>query len=163
MDTRQSWDATFMDMTKTLAQRSTCTRIQTAALLVKQNRIISMGYNGVTSKSQHCVEYFKERCGERNYDEYLKSDEFYKEHHEWANIHEIHGEQNAILYAAKIGVSTDGTVMYSLYAPCIYCAKVIATSGIQKVVYGIRYDRCQDGIKFLSDRGISCTLFEGNK
>tara|TARA_R110002050_G_scaffold229386_5_gene365002 strand:- start:958 stop:1329 length:372 start_codon:yes stop_codon:yes gene_type:complete len=119
-----------------------------------------MGYNGVERGSQHCVDYFKEVCGNRDYQTYLQSQEFLDEHHAWADKNEFHGEQNAILYAAKTGVPTDATTMYTLYSPCLFCAKVIVTAGIVRVVYHTQYDRSTDGIDFLRKHNIECCKFE---
>ncbi len=168
---RPKWDNLFMDITELISKRSTCTRIRTAAIIVRDKRIISMGYNGVVSGAEHCVDHWKKYYNENfvsdrvyhfnddifsDYEGFLKSRLFYDFHHEWSVDNELHGEQNAILYACKIGISTNNTIMYSLYAPCINCAKVIVTSGITKVFYKQEYGRDPKGLVFLSENNVTC-------
>jgi dCMP deaminase len=143
-----------------VSQRSTCSRMKTGALIIKDNRIISMGYNGVVPGAKHCCEYWNEIYEEKFKDKMSKKDFeekiFAKEHHNWSIINEIHGEQNAILYACREGIATKNTDMYSLYSPCINCAKVIKTAGIRNVYYTEVYKRDQRGIDFLEDNGVNC-------
>ena len=96
-DKRPDWDETFLEMTQTLTKRSTCVRIQTAAILVRDSRVISIGYNGVSSGSQHCVDYWKEyhlSCQADKYStfaDFLQSETFLELHHAWATKNELHG------------------------------------------------------------------------
>ena len=154
----RNWNNIFMEMLEILKRRSTCLRIQTSAILVRDTRIISMGYNGVISGVKHCYEYWKEYClnNELNFDEFVKTEKFYNEHHTWATKNEVHGEQNAILYASRNGIPTNNCVMYTLFAPCINCAKVIITCGINKVYYKELYKRDCTGLEFLEECGIEC-------
>ena len=98
---RPQWPVLFMDMAHTIAKRSTCLRIQTATLLVKDNRIISIGYNGSVPRAPHCCDHWyqvwKEDHESKNvsYEEFLESKFFYDNHHEWGTVHEIHGESGA--------------------------------------------------------------------
>ncbi len=164
---RPEWKPIFMTTAHLIAQRSTCLKLKTGALLVKDNRIISIGYNGSVPKGEHCCDYWKKYYGIWYFNEefnekypifgsFLESLDFSEKHHEWATINEIHGEQNAILYASKNGISTKDSEMYSVYSPCINCAKVIITSGITKVYFSKHYKRDVKGIKFLVDNGIKC-------
>lgn len=158
---RPSWNSIFMKMTETVATRSTCERIKTGALLVKDERVISIGYNGVVSGADHCDEHWRSYWASSEHKS-MKYEDFVKNilpelHHPWSLINEIHGEQNAILYAAKEGIPTKETELYSLYSPCINCAKVIISAGIQKVYYRNMYYRDDlKGITFLQGRGIEC-------
>ncbi len=168
---RPEWNQLFMNITELVSQRSTCVRIQTASIIVKDDRIISMGYNGVVSGAEHCLEHWKifydSQFGSQkiwkfgdevvaSYTDFLKSRFFYDLHHEWSVHHELHGEQNAILYSCKIGISTKDTTMYTLYAPCIHCAKVIITAGIIKVFYKEEYSRDPKGLIFLRENNVNC-------
>jgi len=144
------------------AKRSTCLRLQTGAVLVKDERIISVGYNGVVSGAEHCCEHWQQYAHDREYaaesfDEFLRSDDFSRLHHEWATENELHGEQNAIIYACKRGIKTNNAVLYTVYAPCIHCAKVIVTAGIKKVYYQVRYARDTKciGLQFLHRNNVS--------
>lgn len=166
---RDSWDTTFMETCVLLAKRSTCLRLQTAAILINpnDNNIISIGYNGACSNQEHCsnywmTKYFKEKfINERStlgksyptFKQFLDSDEFYHDHHEWSNQNELHAEQNAII---KNVASCKGLHMYSLYASCINCAKVIVSSGIKKFMYRDTYKRDTNGLRFLEKNGVVC-------
>ena len=122
---RPSWDETFMDIVHIIAKRSTCIKKQVGCLIVKNDNIISIGYNGVPSKMEHCIDHWKN-----------ESDlEF---HHEWSNINEVHAEMNAIL-RSKTDLSD--AIIYTLFSPCIHCAKCIVSSKIKKVIYQKEYTR----------------------
>ena len=145
----------FMDIAEKFARRSTCCKLKTCALLVRDGRIISMGYNGVVSGQGHCDRYWYNKYLESPYvdtqtfEEYCQSEPFLSEHHVWSEPREIHGEQNCILYAAKNGLATDNSTMYTVYSPCVNCAKVIVASGIGCVYYRHVYQDTR-GIDFLS-------------
>lgn len=163
---RPDWDTVFMEMTAILSTRSTCARLQTACILVRDKRIVSIGYNGVASGAKHCMDYWHEYWCEnteftnRNtFEEFLKSPLFYDLHHIWSQNTELHGEQNAILHACKIGTSTNGTTLYTSYSPCINCAKVILTAGVQHVIYKHEYSRDLSGVEFLKDNNVIVTRF----
>jgi dCMP deaminase len=80
------------------------------------------------------------------------------EHHDFATQFEIHAESNAIGWAARYGISTEGTTLYTTVSPCINCAKLIITAGIKEVVYKSEYDRPEDnGIELLKKAKILIT------
>ena len=145
---RPDWTKTFMEITELIAKRSTCCKLQTGALLIKDNRIVSIGYNGVTYGQEHCTDFWL-KFWKINYsdlfetfEEFKNSDIFLREHH-------------CILYAAKVGKPTENTEIYSLYSPCINCVKTICASKITKVYYRYIYKNAR-GIEFLEDLGIQC-------
>ena len=140
---RPSWEQHFMSHAVLAAKRSTCLRLQTGTVLVRDHRIIGEGYNGVVSGAQHCCDYWKKIANNRgsSLEDFLKSEAFSELHHEWATDNELHGEQNAILYACKRGIKTNNSDLYTVYAPCIHCAKVIVTAGIKRVYYQVPYAR----------------------
>ena len=120
-----SWDEYFMQIAEIVKTRSTCLRRQVGALIVKDNRIITTGYNGAPEGIKHCSDLgsclrseLKIPSGER---------------HELCRA--LHAEQNAIIQAAKIGVSTQGATMYVTLQPCVICAKMAINAGIKKIVY----------------------------
>jgi dCMP deaminase len=125
---RPSWDAYFMNITALVAQRSTCTRRAVGAIIVKDKRILSTGYNGAPTGIQHCLEVgclresLKVPSGER---------------HELCRG--IHAEQNAIIQAAYHGVSVKDAVLYCTNQPCAICAKMIINAGIKKIYYQSGY------------------------
>ncbi len=152
---RPSWDETFMSFCEILALRSTCIRIQTAAVIVKNNNVVSIGYNGCYSKSEHCSDYWLTEFNNKysytmSWEEFLKSDYFYTEHHKYSLKNELHGESNAIVNASKNNISSEDSTMYTLYAPCINCAKLIISSGIRKVIYKHLYKRDLSGLELLN-------------
>ena len=100
-----------------VAKRATCPRRQVGAVLVRDKRIITTGYNGSPSGMPHCTE-----VGCRL--------------HEGHCIRAIHAEQNAIVQAALYGVSTRGATCYVTAAPCVTCANLLVAAGIVRVVYG---------------------------
>ena len=115
------------------SMRSTCQRLRVGAVLAKEGRTISTGYNGAPSRLPHCNE---DNC---------KSQPQCKR--------TVHAEMNAILFAARYGISTEGAELYTTHSPCIDCAKAIINAGIKKVYYVEEY-RSRDGIELLELAGI---------
>jgi len=159
-------DKTFIDITKIIAENSTCQRIKVGAVLVKDKRIISMGYNGVPAGQKHCKDYFAEyfykmRCqyDELEYLKWTETEEFRDLHRVYSEQNELHAEQNAILYAAKNGICTNDTTIYCTLSPCIMCSKIILTAGIKRVVYLKEYDRDTSGLILLENNKIKTEKF----
>jgi dCMP deaminase len=117
-----------MDITKLVAKRSTCTRRAVGAIIVKDKRVLSTGYNGAPSGIRHCSEAGCLR-------EQMKIAS--------GKMHElcrgIHAEQNAIIQAAYHGVSVKGGTLYCTNLPCLICAKMIINAGIEKIIYEAGY------------------------
>ncbi|MBZ4682788.1 MAG: dCMP deaminase [Fusobacteriaceae bacterium] len=134
-------DLMFMLQTEILAKQSHCQRLQVAAMIVKEGRILSIGYNGTPKGLDNCDDIFTN-------DDKLKED-FSKEHHIWSDIHELHAEQNAISWAARQGIAIKDATIYVKYSPCRHCTKMIIASGIKRVVFLNRYDRDQEGLKIM--------------
>jgi dCMP deaminase len=122
-----------MDICKVIAERSTCAKIKTASIVVLNNNILSIGYNGVPSGIQHCADFWSERGFDDVYNR-----EFRTRHREWSARFEIHAEINAIVKAPR---EITGATLYTVYSPCINCAKCIVSTGIKKVVYAEQYNR----------------------
>ncbi len=129
MDKRPSWDEYFMEITKLVATRATCLRRKVGAIIVKDRHILSTGYNGPPRGVKHCDELggcLRDRLnvpsGERM--EISRA---------------VHAEQNAIIQAAKLGVSIDGADMYVTNQPCFICAKMIINAGIKRVIINEGY------------------------
>lgn len=122
---RASWDEYFMNIAELVKSRSTCLRRQVGAVIVKDNRIITTGYNGAPSNIKHCIDLGvcpREEMG-------IPSGE----RHELCRA--LHAEQNAIIQAANMGVSTNGGTLYVTLQPCVICAKMAINAGIKKIVY----------------------------
>lgn len=164
----------FTKMALDVAQRSTCARVQVGAVIVKNQRVISMGWNGVPHGRKHCIDHFQEifnteypEAGietQEDYDDmfeqWINSDKMKEEHHEFAIRNEIHSEMNAMIFAAKNGISTDGAGVYVVWSPCIDCSKALLQAGIKNVYYYQKYERDTRGIDFLEENGVVCAQVE---
>jgi dCMP deaminase len=131
---KQKWIDAFMDTAERFAQLSSAKRLQVGAVVVKDNRIISIGYNGMPSGWTNECEELVHRIAEepilRTKDEV------------------IHAEANAILKLARDGESGNGSSLFCTHAPCIHCSKLIHGAGISKVYYRDTY-RDSIGLDFL--------------
>ena len=111
----------FIDTVIRLGQESKCVSKKVGAIIVKDGRIISTGYNGT---------------------DIFDGDTFDKdEHHRWSLLHEIHAEQNALMMAAKHGIAVNNCTMYTSLQPCNNCLKLILASGIRHVIFYEFYDK----------------------
>jgi dCMP deaminase len=121
---RPEWDEYFMQVADVVSRRSTCIRRNIGAVIVKDKRILSTGYNGAPSGLPHCTQIGCLRkelgvpSGERT--EICRG---------------LHAEQNALIQAAKYGISVEGSTIYSTAEPCSMCAKMLINAGITRVVY----------------------------
>lgn len=141
--TRPSWDDYFMAICKIVATRSTCDRLRAGAVLVKENRIISTGYNGSPPGLPHC-------------------DEVGHLMEEGHCVRTIHADHNVILQAAVIpGGTTKGATLYLKFSPCIHCCKYIVAAGIKRVVIGKIY-RNAKVIDYLREAGLQVDIFAEN-
>jgi len=128
IDSRPSWETYFMDITERVATRSTCLRRTVGAVVVKDKRMLTTGYNGAPSGTRHCRETgcIREKLNVPS-----------GERHELCRG--IHAEQNAIIQAALHGVSIKDSTLYCTNLPCSICAKMIINAGIKKIVYRSGY------------------------
>lgn len=128
-----------MQLAYIVAQESKCVSWKVGAIISKDERIISTGYNGTPAGQPNCCDVAEDRDWINS-----KGDLFEccsENHTQWSQENEIHAELNAILYAAKRGISIEGSTMYVTVSPCRDCAKAIAQSGIRKLVYCVDYPR----------------------
>ena len=128
---QRKFDQRYLEMARIWAKNSYCTRRQVGALVVKNNMIISDGYNGTPSG-------FENVCEDDN---------------GVTKPYVLHAEANAITKLARSSNNSDGATIYITASPCIECAKLIIQSGIKRVVYGEKY-RLMDGIELLERAGI---------
>lgn len=135
---KQKYIGAYMDVAERFAQLSSAKRLQVGAIIVKEDRIISIGYNGMPSG-------WTNECEHEEIFEYGKSMVTKPE--------VIHAEANAIAKLAKSPESGVGSTMFLTHAPCIQCAKQIYTAGVEKVYYKEDYRSCQ-GKDFLLKCGI---------
>jgi len=145
---RPDWDTYFMDIAHVVARRGNCLRRQVAAVIVKDNRIVSTGYNGTPRGVKNCFEGGCPRCAGdapsgSELGECLCS----------------HAEENAICQSAYHGISLDGSVIYSTLSPCLMCAKMIINAGIREVVYEEEYSFTEQTKALLKEAGVKCRQF----
>ncbi len=143
---RPSWDEYFMELAQVVKKRSNCLRAQYGALIVKDYRIITTGYNGTPHGVKNCSDGGCVRCLRRENGE-IQTHEYQE------SCICIHAEQNAIIQASYLGVSTKGGTMYSTISPCSSCAKLIINAGIVRYVFHtLHHDH--EGVKLLKQAGI---------
>ena len=131
----------FMKTASLIAEMSHCISHKVGAVLVKDGRIISTGYNGTPAGFVNCNDYFT--LYNTTADDLSELDR--KSHHNFSEMFEIHAELNAILCAAKNGLSTDGCTLYCTLQPCNNCLKMICNTGIKTIYYNKLYDKsCMD-------------------
>lgn len=144
---RPSWDSYFMEIAHVVAKRSTCLRRQVGAVIVKDKRIITTGYNGAPTGIAHCEEVGCLRdelnipSGQR---------------HELCRG--IHAEQNAIIQAAIWGVGIKGATLYCTTQPCALCAKMLINAGITRIVYEGNYPDTL-AMRLLEEAGVEVIPF----
>ena len=119
----------YLDIAQTVAKRGTCLRRKFGCIIVKNDIIVSTGYNGAPAGVKTCVE--RGECLRKKLG--IPSGT----RHEMC--YAVHAEQNAIIQAAKLGVNIDGSTLYCTHQPCILCAKMIVNAGIVRVVYHSGY------------------------
>ena len=132
-----------MEIAHVAARRSNCSRRQVAAVIVKDHRIISTGYNGTPRGIKNCFEGGCPRCSSDTpsgdkLEECLCS----------------HGEENAIVQAAYHGIAVKDATLYTTYSPCLLCAKMIINSGIREVVFHRNYSIDQTARRLLKEAGL---------
>lgn len=145
---RPSWDEYFIEIVNVVKKRSTCIRRQVGALIVKDKRILTTGYNGAPTGLKHCEEIgcLREKLGVPS-----------GQRHELCRA--LHAEQNAIVQAANSGVSIEGGTIYVTDQPCALCAKMIINAGLKRVVFCGDYPD-QLSMDMLTEAGIQLEKFE---
>jgi dCMP deaminase len=149
-DKRPSWNAYFMDIANLVARRSTCLRRAVGAVIVKDHRILTTGYNGAPAGIRHCAEAgcLREAMN-------IKSGQ----RHELCRG--IHAEQNAIIQAAYHGIPICGASLYCTNLPCAICTKMLINAGIVEIFYQEGYaDQLSESL--LGEAGISLRQIEGS-
>ena len=147
---KPSFEHIFMNLAEDLAKRSHCVKAHVGAVLAKDTRIISIGYNGPPSGTHNCDE-------------------------EWPGVGcardskgscslALHAEENAILYAVKNGARLEGATLYTTLSPCLACARLIYSAGIKQVYYRYSYAEYKglssdEGVDFLNRFGVNTEKF----
>jgi dCMP deaminase len=137
---RPSWDDYFMQITFEVAKRSTCPRAAVGAVIVREKRILTTGYNGAPMGLPHCTEagclMVNDHC-----------------------VRTLHAEQNAIIQGALHGVDVSGSTIYVTHQPCLVCAKMAINAGIERIVYAGQYPD-KIACDFLDEAGVELSWFE---
>lgn len=148
---KPSFDDIYMELAENLAKRSHCVKAQVGAVLTKDTRIVSLGYNGPPAGTHNCDEEFPGVGCPRD--------------SKGSCSLALHAEQNAILYASKNNVAIEGATLYVTLSPCISCARVIFTTGIKKVFYLNSYAdfkglKTDEGVEFLQKFGVEVVRYK---
>lgn len=145
---RPSWDEYFLAIAREVTKRSVCLRHQIGAVIVRNKRILTTGYNGPPSGIMHCEARGGCKRARENIPSGTRLDEDYA----------LHAEMNAIVQAALHGVSTEGATLYCTHEPCSLCAKAIINAGIRRVVSSEFYANNAFASKLLCEAGIAVEI-----
>ena len=148
---KPDFDDIFVDLARNLAQRSHCVNKQVGAVLAKDTRIISTGYNGPPAGTYNCDEQWPGVGCARDA--------------KGSCSLALHAEQNAILYAVNNKAAVEGATLYVTLAPCLPCARIIFSVGIQKVIYVESYAAYkgigqEEGVAFLKEFGVEVAMYK---
>jgi len=149
---RPPWDQYFLEICRVVSRRATCLRRQVGAILVRDKRILTTGYNGPPRGVRHCAEL----GGCRRQELGIPSGE----RHELCRA--LHAEQNAIIQAALHGVSVTGATMYITNQPCVLCAKMLINAGIVRIVYRGHYPD-EMAMEMLGEAGVEVVRWDGEQ
>ena len=135
-------DQALIDIAGIIGESGTCTRLQVGAILTMSRRIISTGYNGAPSGMDHCVHKPEDRLTLVEQDK--------------GCLIAVHAEANVIAFAAKYGVTTWYSVLYTTHSPCVTCARLLINARIKEVIYEHEY-RDTRGLDELAKAGVKVT------
>lgn len=138
---RIDWNQYFMYQAEIISLRATCERLKVGAVIVRENRIVSSGYNGSVSDSTHCID---EGCKVVN-------------NH---CVRTVHAEANAILQCAKFGVPMQNTTLYVTHFPCLQCTKQIIQAGVKRIYYKADYRNDTIAMELLEEAQITVEKVE---
>lgn len=152
--TKLSFNHIFMNLATDLAKRSHCVKAQVGAVLAKDTRIISIGYNGPPAHTHNCDEEWPGTGCPRD--------------SKGSCSLALHAEENAILYAVKNGANLEGATLYTTLSPCLPCARLIYSAGVKKVFFDKSYAAYKglasdEGVDFLNKFGVSAVKFSADE
>ncbi len=147
------WDKRFIEMAKVVGSWSSCYQDnrQIGAVIVREKRILTTGYNGAPSGIKSCKE--RQTCLRRDLN--IESGT----RHELC--YAVHAEQNAVCQAAKLGISLEGATLYCTHQPCVICCKLIINAGIKKVIYNEGYPD-DFSMKIFNEAGVEVIKYKEN-
>lgn len=146
-----SFDDIYMDLAQNLSRKSHCVKAKVGAVISKDTRIVSLGYNGPPAGTHNCdQEWPQDGCA--------------RDRKGGCSL-ALHAEANAILYASKNQITMEGATLYVTLSPCLACAKIIYTTGIKKVIYLDSYAsfkgiEIEEGVEFLKKFGVSVEQYQ---
>ncbi|WP_028298756.1 deoxycytidylate deaminase [Olivibacter sitiensis] len=148
--TKPTFDEIYMNLALELSKRSHCVKAKVGAVLAKDTRIISIGYNGPPSGTHNCDEEWPENGCPRDT--------------KGSCSLALHAEENAILFAVKNGAGLQGATLYTTLSPCLPCARLIYSAGISKVYFRYSYAQFKgyasdEGVDFLNRFGVNAEQF----
>ena len=152
-DSRPDWDHYFMNIAEAVKVRCNCMSAKKGAVIIKDQQIISTGYNGSPKGIKHCNTGGCKRCTLRHLGK-IKSGEYHQ-----AICTCAHAEENAIVQAAYNGTKTNGAIMYTTFTPCHVCARMIINAGIKEVVCHVVYPD-DVGTKLLTEAGVKLRVLK---
>lgn len=147
---RPSWDEYFMQIAQAVAQRATCDRGRSGCVIAKDKQILVTGYVGSPKGLPHCDEIGHQ----------MKTTTHEDGHQTQHCVRTTHAEQNAIVQAAKLGVSIDGSTLYCKMTPCSVCAKMIINAGVERVVCEKQYHAGKESEVMFRQVGIALYYFD---
>lgn len=147
---RPSWDEYFMDIAKTVAERATCDRGRSGCVIARDKQILVTGYVGSPKGLPHCDEVGHQ----------MKTTTHEDGSQTQHCVRTTHAEQNAIVQAAKLGVSINGATLYCKMTPCPTCAKMIINASIKRVVCEKKYHAGQESEELFKTAGVEISFFD---
>jgi len=152
-DTRPSYDDIYMDLAINLSKRSHCVKMKVGAVIAKETRIVSLGYNGPPAGTHNCDEQWPDEGCPRS--------------SQGSCSLAVHAEENAILYAAKNKVDLEGSTLYTTLSPCLPCARMAFTTGVKRIIYLDSYAdfkgmEKEEGLEFLEKFGVDTQKYSGS-
>lgn len=148
-DTRPDWDTYYMNIARVVATRGNCLRRKVAAVVVRNQRIVSTGYNGTPRGVKNCFDGGCPRCAGNA-----------PRGQDLGVCICSHAEENAIVQAAFHGIALKGAVMYCTLSPCLVCARMIITAGIQELVYDEEYEFAAQTRRLFREAGLKVRRYK---
>ncbi len=145
----EKWDKRFMELTELVGTWASCYRRKVGAIIVKDKRVLTTGYNGAPAGISSCVERGECLREKMNIPSGTHAETCYA----------AHAEQNAIIQAARYGANIDGATLYCTHQPCVICAKMIINAGIKRVVYKEGYPD-EFSIRLFEEAGTKIIKYE---
>lgn len=141
---RPDWDEYFLEVMKAVAKRATCDRGRSGCVVVKNKRILTTGYVGAPAGLPHCDEAGHQMKSVTHEDGAVSQH----------CVRTSHAEENAIIQAARHGISLDGSTIYSKMVPCYTCGKMIINAGVRRVVCESDYHASRDTKEIFKQAGV---------